>query len=160
MNYACVFSNVFLLSIHVDAFVSEERVLFGMEFIFFRQLVYDTLAKISFANIFQKVLQFSFFNSRKLCNSFQEDDSSVFKRYLWLLHNFILSLFNIFQEILLQTYPKKLLQNHPSKTNADVELNCFLTVPPFYYIEVDTTHGILTLRNPNCNQHPQLFNLF
>lgn len=52
MNYACVFSNVFLLSIHVDAFVSEERVLFGMEFIFFRQLVYDTLAKISFANIF------------------------------------------------------------------------------------------------------------
>lgn len=52
MNYACGFFNVFLPSLHVDVFVSEERVLFGMEFIFFRELVYDTLAKISFANIF------------------------------------------------------------------------------------------------------------
>lgn len=52
MNYACGFFNVFLPSLHVDVFVSEERVLFGMEFVFFRELVYDTLAKISFANIF------------------------------------------------------------------------------------------------------------
>lgn len=143
MNYACALSNVFLLSLHVDALVPEERVLFGMEFIFFRELWYDILAKISFANIFLRVLPFSFFNSRKLHNSFQGDDSSVFKRYLQLLHNFILSLFSILEEILLQTYSKKLLQNHPSKTNADIELNLLLRIPLFYYIEVDTTHGTI-----------------
>lgn len=52
MNYACAFLNLFLLNPHVDAFIPEERVLFGMEFIFFRETVYVTLAKISFANIF------------------------------------------------------------------------------------------------------------
>lgn len=61
MNYACAFSNVFLLSLHVDALVPEERVLFRMEFIFFRELVYCTLAKISFVNIFSESFMVFFF---------------------------------------------------------------------------------------------------
>lgn len=52
MYYACVFSNIFLVSSHVDTVTLEKRVLSVMEFIFFREPAYVTLAKISFANIF------------------------------------------------------------------------------------------------------------
>lgn len=52
MYYACIFSNIFLVGLHVDTVIIEKRVLSVMEFIFFRELVYVTLAKISFANIF------------------------------------------------------------------------------------------------------------
>lgn len=50
MCYGCVFSNVFLVSPHVDTVTLEKRV--AVEFIFFGELAYVMLAKISFANIF------------------------------------------------------------------------------------------------------------
>lgn len=52
MYYACVLSNTFPVIPHVDTIILEKRVLSVMEFIFFREPVYVTLAKISFASIF------------------------------------------------------------------------------------------------------------
>lgn len=57
MYYVCAFSTLFLVSPHVDAVVLEKRVLSGMEYIFFREVLYVTLAKISLPIYFRKLYQ-------------------------------------------------------------------------------------------------------
>lgn len=57
MYYVCEFSTIFLVSPHIDTVVLEKRVLSGMEYIFFREVLYVTLAKISLSIYFRKPYQ-------------------------------------------------------------------------------------------------------